>query len=102
MRVRVYRRAPSDAPLPLRTRRALPRPLARSYALFQKALATIETDGGGLDAFSRGWEKYGFNRATVSVRRGSAEWLKPRRARLCLPRLYLRLHFTSLFTPPLC
>lgn len=34
------------------------------YHLFTEALAAIEADGGGLDAFSRGWDRFGFNRGT--------------------------------------
>ena len=32
------------------------------YALFEEALGRIEALDGGLDAFTRGWLYYGFNR----------------------------------------
>lgn len=43
--------------------------LQHRYRLFTEALAVIDAHGGGLDAFSRGWEHYGFNRATVRLQR---------------------------------
>lgn len=43
----------------------------------KSALSAIESHGGGLEAFSRGYEQYGFNRIDDGSRKGIIyrEWL---------------------------